>query len=280
MQIKAIADAHTSYEVIFMAVAHRGAISFGLVYIPVALYTATQDNDIHFNQLHKQDNSRIRYKKVCAHCGKEVGPQDIIKGFEYDKDKYVTMTDEDFEKAKTAKDRAINILHFTDLQSIKPVYYEKTYHVIPEAGGDKAFELLRRAMRETNKVAIAKAVLHNQEKLLALLPTDDGIYLETMFFADEIKEIPKQPPNIEVRQDELEMAKTLISTMDKPFEPELYHDEYQSRLMEIIESKIAGREVVSTEPEAQSNVIDLMEALKASIEQNKPQPKKRKARGA
>lgn len=263
-----------------MAVAHKGAISFGLVYIPVALYTATQDSDIHFNQLHKADNSRIRYKKVCAHCGKEVGAQDIIKGFEYDNDKYVTMTDEDFEKAKTAKDRAINILHFTDLESIKPVYYEKTYHVVPETGGDKAFELLRNAMKETGKVAIAKAVLHNQEKLLCLIPTDDGIYLETMFFADEIKEIPKQTANIDVKPNELEMAKTLIGTMDKAFEPELYHDEYQARLMEMIEGKISGKEVVSAEPQAQSNVIDLVEALKASIEQNKPQPKKRKVKGA
>ncbi len=125
-----------------MAVSHKGAISFGLVYIPVALYTATQDNDVHFNQLHKEDHSRIRYKKTCAHCGKEVSGSDIIKGFEYDKDKYVIVTDEDFEKIKTEKDKTIQILQFADLDTINPIYYEKSYHTVPETGGEKAFELL------------------------------------------------------------------------------------------------------------------------------------------
>ena len=142
-----------------MAVSHKGAISFGLVHIPVGLYTATQDNDIHFNQLCREDGSRIKYKKVCASCGKEVSAKDIVKGFEYDKDKFVIMTDEDFEKAKSEKDKTIHILHFTDLNSIRPIYYDKTYHAIPEAGGDKAFELLRKAMKDENKVAIAKTVM-------------------------------------------------------------------------------------------------------------------------
>ena len=161
-----------------MAVSHRGAISFGLVHIPVGLYTATQDNDIHFNQL-CPDGSRVRYKKVCASCGKEIENKDIIKGFEYEKGKYVTMTDDDFEKAKTEKDRSIHILHFADLSAIPPIYYDKTYHVLPEAGGDKAFELLRRAMMEAGKVAVAKTVLGIKETLLALIPTEHGILIET-----------------------------------------------------------------------------------------------------
>ena len=134
-----------------MAATHKGGISFGLVYIPVALHTATTDNDIRFNQLCK-DGSRVAYKKVCSSCGKEVGPGDIVKGFQYEKDKYVVVTDEDFEKIKTEKDRSIQILHFSDLSSIRPIYYDKTYHVTPEKGGEKAFELLRRAMLEENKV--------------------------------------------------------------------------------------------------------------------------------
>ena len=175
-----------------MAVSHRGAISFGLVHIPVGLYTATQDNDIHFNQLCREDGSRVKYKKVCASCGKEISSKDIVKGFEYDKDKFVIMTDEDFEKAKSEKDKTIHILHFTDLNSIRPIYYDKTYHAVPEAGGDKAFELLRKAMKDENKVAIAKTVMGTKEKLLTLIPTDDGILIETMFFADEVKQAPKQ----------------------------------------------------------------------------------------
>ena len=167
-----------------MAVSHRGAISFGLVYIPVGLYTATQDNDIHFNQLCREDGSRVKYKKVCESCGTEISSKDIVKGFEYDKDKFVIMTDEDFEKAKSEKDKTIHILHFTDLNSIRPIYYDKTYHAVPEAGGDKAFELLRKAMKDENKVAVAKTVMGTKEKLLTLIPTDDGILIETMFFAD------------------------------------------------------------------------------------------------
>lgn len=163
-----------------MAVAHRGAISFGLVHIPVGLYTATQDNDIHFNQL-CPDGSRVQYKKVCASCGKEIENKDIVKGFEYDKNKFVTMTDEDFEKAKSEKDRAIHILHFTDLSSIPPIYFDKTYHVLPEAGGDKAFSLLRRAMLDAGKIAVAKTVLGTKETLLALMPTRSGVLMETLF---------------------------------------------------------------------------------------------------
>ncbi|OQB25131.1 MAG: putative DNA repair protein YkoV [Firmicutes bacterium ADurb.Bin182] len=261
-----------------MAVSHRGAISFGLVHIPVALYTATQDNDISFNQLHKEDNQRIRYKKVCGHCGKEVSPKDIVKGFEYDKDSYVVVTDEDFEKIKTEKDRSIRILHFTDISTIAPIYYDKTYHAVPDVGGDKAFELLRSAMLAENKVAIGKTVMGNKETLLAILPTADGLLIETMFYHDEIKELVKSPGKPPVSDAELEMAKTLINSMDKPFEPEIYRDEYQERLRELIEQKIAGKEIVAAKPEERTNVIDLMEALKASIEQQKPKPAQRKKR--
>ncbi len=250
-----------------MAVSHRGAISFGMVHIPVGLYTATQDNDIHFNQLCKEDGSRVRYKKVCASCGKEVRTEDIVKGFEYDKDQYVIMSDEDFEKAKSEKDKTIHILHFTDLNSIRPIYYDKTYHAVPETGGDKAFELLRKAMKDENKIAIAKTVMGTQEKLLALIPTDKGILIETMFFNDEVKEAPKEPVHSDVNEQELTMAKTLINAMVKDFEPDLYKDEYQVRLKEIIEQKISGKEIVAASPEIRITAIDIMEALKQSLEQ-------------
>lgn len=260
-----------------MAVSHKGAISFGLVHIPVSLYTAAQDNDISFNQLHREDNERIRYKKVCGHCGKEVTTKDIIKGFEYDKDKYVIVTDEDFEKIKTEKDKTIQILHFANLDEINPIYYYKTYHTVPDVGGEKAFELLRTAMKLENKVAIAKTVMGTQEALLTILPTDEGILIETMYYQDEIKEVPKAIPHPQINEAELNMAKILINSMVKPFEPQLYKDEYQVRLKELIERKITGKEIVASKSEPESNVIDLMEALKASIEQNKPkEPSKKK----
>lgn len=265
-----------------MAVSHKGAISFGLVHIPVSLYTATQDNDIRLNQLHKDDNQRIRYKKVCGHCGKEVTTSDIIKGYEYDQDKYAIITDDDFEKIKTEKDKTIQILHFANLDEINPMYFYKSYHAVPDVGGDKAFELLRTAMKEENKVAIAKTVMGTQEALLTIIPTEEGILIETMYYEDEIKEIPKAITHFELNDAELKMAKTLINTMVKPFNPELYEDEYQIKLRELIEKKISGKEIVTVKQEPQNNVIDLMEALKASIEQNKTPAKKKaiKKKGA
>lgn len=248
-----------------MAVSHRGAISFGMVYIPVGLYTATQDNDIHFNQLCKKDGSRVKYKKVCAGCGKEISAGDIVKGFEYEKGKYVTVTDDDFEKAKSVKDRTIHIIHFTDLQDIRPIYYDKTYHAIPEQGGDKAFELLRRAMLDENKVALAKTVMGTKEKLLALIPTETGILIETLFFAEEVKEAPKEPAHPEIKDTELSMAKTLVNAMVRPFRPEQYKDEYKAKLWDVINQKIQGKEIVTPDEHIQINVIDIMEALKQSL---------------
>lgn len=248
-----------------MAVSHRGAISFGMVHVPVGLYTATQDNDIHFNQICKTDGSRVKYKKVCSGCGKEIGSNDIVKGFEYEPNKYVTLTEDEFEKAKTEKDRTIQILHFTDLKNVAPIYFDKTYHAIPEQGGDKAFELLRRAMLEQNKIAIAKTVLGTKEKLLALIPTGKGLLVETLFFADEIKDAPKEAAYVEVTGAELEMAKTLIGAMDKAFEPEQFKDEYREKLWEIINSKIQGKEIVIPDEKVEYNVISLMEALQRSL---------------
>lgn len=265
-----------------MPATQKGAISFGLVHIPVALHTATQDNDIHFNQLCKEDGSRVKYKKVCASCGKEVGTDGIVKGFEFAPGQYVTMTDADFEKAKTAKDKAIQILHFAELSDIRPIYYDKTYHAVPEAGGDKAYELLRRAMLDEGKVAIAKSVIGQSEKLLCLIPTEQGILVETLFFHDEVKAMPKEPAHPELSEAELTMAKTLVNNMVQPFQPEQYHDEYQVRLREIIEAKINGQEITQAPNEQQTNVINIMDALEASLkqmeEQNKTPPKKRTAR--
>ncbi|HAS92977.1 MAG TPA: Ku protein [Clostridiales bacterium] len=240
-----------------------------MVAIPIAMYTATQDNDIHFNQLHAEDNSRIRYKKTCAHCGKEITSNEIVKGYQYDKDKYVVITDEEIEKIKTEKDKSIQILHFAELNQISPVYYEKTYQAVPEPGGEKAFELLRSALMAEQKIAIGKTVMGTKDTLMAIIPREEGILISTMFFADEVKEIQKQYTKPEVSKQELDMAKLLINSMDTPFDPSKYKDEYQVKLRELIEAKISGREVVAAEPESAGKVIDLMEALKASVEKAK-----------
>ncbi|HPW99198.1 MAG TPA: Ku protein [Sedimentibacter sp.] len=250
-------------------ISRKSVITFGMVAIPIAMYTATQDNNIHFNQLHADDSSRIRYKKTCAHCGKEITSNEIVKGYEYDKDKYVVITDEEIEKIKTEKEKSIQILHFAQLNQISPVYYEKTYQAAPEAGGEKAFELLRSALMAEQKVAIGKTVMGTKDTLMAIIPREDGILISTMFYADEVKEIQKQYTKPQVAAQELDMAKLLINSMDTPFDPSRYKDEYQARLRELIEAKISGKEVVAAEPESAGKVIDLMEALKASVEKAK-----------
>jgi DNA end-binding protein Ku len=250
-------------------VSRKSVITFGMVAIPIAMYTATQDNDIHFNQLHKEDNSRIRYKKTCAHCGKEIKSEDIVKGFEYDKDKYVVVTDDEIERIKTEKEKSIQILHFAQLNQISPVYYDKTYQAAPEAGGEKAFELLRAALMAEQKIAIGKTVMGTKDTLMAIIPREDGILISTMFYADDIRELQKPYNKPGVSEQELNMAKMLIGSMDTPFDPAKYKDEYQVKLHELIETKISGKEVVATEPESAGKVIDLMEALKASVEKAK-----------
>jgi DNA end-binding protein Ku len=250
-----------------MAVAHKSVISFGLVAIPIAMYMSTQDNDIHLNQLHKEDSERVRYKKTCAHCGKELAAGDIVKGYEYDKDRYVVITDEEIEKIKTEKERAIQILHFSKLDEISPIYYEKTYMAVPEPGGEKAFELLRSALMAEQKVAIGKTVIGTRDTLMAIIPRQDGVLISTMFFQDEVKELPKSYNKTEPQKAEMDMARLLINAMDTPFNPEEYHDEYQTKLRALIETKIAGREVTAPNPESMGNVINLMDALKASIQQ-------------
>lgn len=266
-----------------MPIAHHSVISFGLVAIPISMYTSTQDNDIHFNQLHKEDQSRVRYKKTCAHCGQELKSEDIIKGFEYDKDHYVVVTDEEIDKIKTEKEKSIQILHFAQLNQISPVFYDKTYQAIPDKGGEKAFELLRSALMREQKIAIGKTVLGTKDTLMAIIPRENGVLISTMFYQDDIKELQKSYDIPQPTEQELKMAQVLIDSMDTPFDPSQYKDEYQGRLKELIETKIAGKDVVAASSEEPTGkVIDLMDALKASIEKQNEgkankEPAKKKA---
>lgn len=248
-----------------MAVAHKGSISMGLVLIPICMYKTTTDNDIHFNQLDKESKARIRYKKYCSHCNKEVTSTDIIKGYEYEKDKYVIMTEEEMEKIKNTRDKTIHIIQFAKLSEIDQLYYEKNYYGIPDTGAEKAFELLRQSLLAQKKVAIAKTVIGTRENLIVLYPTKDGMIVKTLFYNDEIVETPKQIPKMKLDENELNMAKMLIDNMTKPFDANNFKDEYQLRLREAIMKKIQGKEIVSADTEQPNNVIDLMEALQKSL---------------
>ena len=243
----------------------------------IGMYKATQDRDIHFNQLDKESKARIKYKKYCSHCGKEVTANDIIKGYEYEKDKYVVMTDDELEKIKTRKDKTIHIIQFAKMSEVNMIYYEKDYYAVPDTGAEKAYELLRQSLLSQKKVAIAKTVMGTNEKLLVLYPTKEGIIVKTLFYHDEIAAMPKAVPKMKLDENELNMAKMLIENMTKPFKAEEFRDEYQVRLREAIMKKIQGQEVVAVESSGPSNVIDLMEALQKSLELSKIQMKTAKS---
>ena len=249
-----------------MAVTHKGSISMGLVLIPIGLYRTTVDNDIHFNQLEKESKARIRYKKYCSHCNKEVTSSDIIKGYEYEKDKYVIMSDDELELIKTKKDKTIHIIQFANLAEVDQLYYEKNYYGIPDTGAEKAYELLRQSLLSQKKVAIAKTVIGTRENLIVLYPTKDSMIVKTLFYYDEVITPPKQIPKMQLDENEMMMAKMLIDNMTKPFVPSDFKDEYQERLREAIMAKIHGKDIIMADTDNTNNVIDLMEALQKSLD--------------
>jgi len=254
-----------------MGVSHKGAISLGLLYIPIGLYTTTRENDVKFNQLCKDTKERVKYKKYCPSCNKEVKTDDIIKGYEYENDKYVIMTEEELERIKTKKDKTIHIIQFVKLAEIDQIYYERNYYAIPETGAEKAFDLLRNAMLKEQKVALAKTVIGTKENMIVLYPTEEGIIAKTLFYQDEIMVVPKQLPQVELNDAEVSMAKTLIDSMTGPFDAASYKDEYQVRLRDAILQKIHGEDIVAVDTGVSNNVIDLMEALQRTLAMSQDQ---------
>ncbi|MHB8130287.1 MAG: non-homologous end joining protein Ku [Mobilitalea sp.] len=248
-----------------MGVSHKGAISLGLLYIPIGLYTTTRDNDVKFNQLCKDTKERVKYKKYCPSCNREVKADDIIKGYEYENDKYVIMTEVELEKIKTKKDKTIHIIQFVKLEEIDQMFYERNYYAIPETGAEKAFELLRTAMLTEQKVALAKTVIGTKENLIVLYPTEDGLVAKTLFYQEEILAVPKQISSVDLSDAEVTMAKTLIDSMTGPFDAAVYKDEYQGRLRDAIMQKIHGEDIVAVDNSVPNNVIDLMEALQRTL---------------
>src|SRR5688500_15934451 len=253
----------------------KGAISFGLVTIPVNVYPATEEKTLRFNQLHDEDGGRIRMKRVCSVDGEEVGYEHIVKGYEYEKDRYVILTDEDFEAIPVESSRAIDIQQFVQLDEIDPMQYKKSYYLVPEETGAKAYALLREALLRSGKVGIAKVSFRDKEHLAALRFRDDAFVLETMYWPDEIREADFGGVDVsaKVRPNELEMAQTLIENLTGDWDPAEFNDGYREAMLRIVEAKINGEEIEIVEPEATAKVVDLMEALKASVAAAKKEPK-------
>jgi DNA end-binding protein Ku len=245
----------------------KGAISFGLVTIPVSVYPATEEKTLRFNQLHDDDGGRIRMKRVCSIDGEEVSYEHIVKGYEYEKDRYVILTDEDFEKVPVESSRQIDIQQFVDLEEIDPMLYKKSYYLVPEETGAKAYALLREAMNRAGKVGVAKVSFRDKEHLAALRFSEEAFVLETMFWPDEIREADFGGVDVDqkIRDNELDMAQTLIDNLTADWDPTQYTDEYREGLLGIVEAKINGEEIEVVEAEPAAKVVDLMEALKASV---------------
>jgi DNA end-binding protein Ku len=246
----------------------KGAISFGLVTIPVAVYPATEEKSLRFNQLHDEDMGRIRYKRVCSVDGEEVDFEHIVKGYEVEKDRYVVLTDDDLDAVPVESSRAIDIQQFVDLDEIDPILFKKSYYLVPDETGAKAYALLRKALADENKVGIAKVSFRDKEHLAALRFKGDVFVLETMYWPDEIRatEFDTVDTDGKVRANEVEMARQLIESLSEPWEPERYKDEYREALLDIVEKKLAGEPIEVQEEAPPARVVDLMAALKASVE--------------
>jgi DNA end-binding protein Ku len=262
----------------------KGAISFGLVTIPVSVYPATEEKTLRFNQLHDEDGGRVRMKRVCSIDGEEVGYEHIVKGYEYEKDHYVVITDDDLDKVPVESSRAIDIVQFVELDEIDPILFKKSYYLVPDETGAKAYALLRKALSEESKVGIAKVSFRDKEHLAALRFKDNVFVLETMFWPDEIRAADFETVDADgkVRGQEVEMAKSLIENLTEPWNPEAFKDEYREALMEIVEKKVAGEEIEFAPQAAPAKVVDLMEALKASVaaaKQKTPSAKPRPSAG-
>ena len=248
-----------------MAYSYKGAIAFGLVYIPITLQLSIKENDIGFNMIEKNTMSRVKYKKTCVDCdNKEVKNEDIVKGYQYEKDKYVIFTDKDFEKIKTKKDKSITISQFVDLSEVDPIYFDKAYYVVPK-GAEKAFNVLLSAMEKENKAGIAKTVLGTKETLVLIRAKNGKMLASTMYFASEVQKCP-EVKKAKIDKQELDLAINLINQMTKPFKIETYKDEYNEKLKKAIKRKIAGNEIIEAkEDDGPDNIINLMDALKKSL---------------
>ena len=250
----------------------KGHLTFGMVSFPVRLFSAARSETISFNMLHKDDHSRIKQVTYCQLEDKPIARTDTVKGYEYEKDRYVVIEDEDIKKVAPKTAKVMEILEFVKADQVDPIYLESSYYVAPDEGGEKPYALLFQALRESNYYGVAKVAMHNREHIIVLRPGPKGILSHTMYYVDEIRQVEEFRTDTSlVKEKELALAKMLISSLEAEFEPQKYHDAYRANLQAMIEAKIEGKKVVETPAEHIAPVIDIMEALKKSLaEKRKP----------
>ena len=259
----------------------KGSISFGLVNIPVKLHTATENRDIKLRQLHKECNSPINYQKVCPICETEVKGEDIVKAYEYSKNKFVVLDDEELEKLrKENEDKSVEIIEFVKLEEIDPIYFERSYFLAPDTGGGKAYALLKKALSDSGKIGVAKITIRSKEQLAIVRVYGETLIMETIHFPDEVRsseEVPNIPSDEKITDKELDTALMLIDQLTAKFEPDKYQDDYRTALLELIEQKKNGELTVTVnekEPVIPSDMTDLMTALQASLDKTSTTKKK------
>jgi len=252
-----------------------GSISFGLVTVPVQMYSATESKELRFHFLHKDDLQPIGYDKVRKDTGEHVDTDDVVRGFEIEQGKYVPIEDEDLDQLDIELTHSIDILDFVDLGEIDPIYFRKAYYLAPQDGAEKPYRLLVRALDETGKVGIAKVVIRNKQHLAALRPHDGVLVLETMYYADEVRKPEKADGSARVQKAEVEMAKSLVENLSGDFKPEKYDDTYRKELLDLIKAKAKGAKLPEPQEEEEGEVVDLMAALRESVEQTRKKGRRR-----
>jgi DNA end-binding protein Ku len=260
-----------------------GTISFGLVSIPVRMYTAASSSSISFNLLHEKCGSRIKQQQMCPACNEVLERSALVKGYEFSKDQYVRLTEDEIKALEDEGTRMIDIEEFVPLEQVDPIYFEKAYYLGPDKGGEKAYRLLSDAMGKTSRVALAKFVMRGKQSLVLIRPSGDGLMLHTMYYSDEVRDFGEigKGEDASIKSGELDLASRLIDELSsETFKPDQYRDDYREKVVKVIESKIEGKEITAVGPQVQrTQVIDLMDALKQSLEKRGSSSREAEANG-
>lgn len=244
----------------------KGHLTFGLVSFPVKLFTAARGETISFNQLHKVDNSRVKQVIYCAAENKPIERSDIVKGYEYEKDRYVVIDEEDIKKVAPSSAKVMEILEFVQSSEVDPLYFESSYYMAPDDAGEKPYALLYDTLKKTGYVGVAKVAMHSREHIVIFRPGPYGLLMHTMYYTHEVRKVEEFRTDTSlVKEKEGELARMLVESLAAKFEPEKYHDTYRDNLQALIEAKVKGQEVVAPPPKEPSKIIDIMEALKQSL---------------
>jgi DNA end-binding protein Ku len=255
----------------------RGSITFGLLSVPIRLYTAARSERMNLHQLHKVCNTRLKQPLYCPHCDRQVERSEVVKGYEYEPGQYVLVTEEEIKKITPRSGKTMEILAFVKQEQIDPIYFDSSYLVMPERDSEKAYALLQKTMEDTNRVGIATVTMHQREYTVFIRPRNHGLTLHTMYFANEIRKVAgygESARNIKLKPQEIKLAEQLVETLSEDFHPQKYHDTFQQRLRELIEAKMKGKTITVEKEPARAPVIDMMEALKRSLANSATQKKK------